>query len=327
MSADSLAAAPRTRGRLSDIQLYGGLFAASVGAFCLAQWMGHRLGLASDIIAIAGDATCGWSWLLVRALFQRAGARRTAWPLALVMALVASGAFLRLAGESTATLPRMVDNLSGLISSTLLLLAMIEPLKGLASEVPKSERRFRLVFAAGYAALLVIAVVWVNGAPAGGMAALGKMAIKSTCALLALLGMALAIWYRHGHPLTEISRSRRRVQTVEPDGLAERLQRLMSEEAVYTRHSLKVADLARRLGEPDYKVTQCITGSLGFRNFNQMANHFRIEEAKRQLADSAYDHLPILTIAFDCGFGSVGPFNRTFKATTGLTPQQFRRAC
>ncbi|WP_165187402.1 helix-turn-helix domain-containing protein [Caulobacter soli] len=327
MSADSLAATPRTGGRLSDIQLYGGLFAGAVGAFCLAQWMGHRLGLASDIVAIAGDATCGWSWLLVRALFQPAGTRRARWPLALVLALVASGAFLRLAGESAATLPRMVENLSGLISSALLLLAMIEPLTGLASEASKEERRFRLAFAAGYAALLAIAVIWVNGAPAGGLAAQGRMAIKSACALLALLGMALAIWYRHRHPLTEASRSRRRAQTIETGDLAERLQRLMAEEAVYTRHSLKVADLARRLGEPDYKVTQCVTGPLGFRNFNQMANHFRIEEAKRQLTTSAYDHLPILTIAYDCGFGSVGPFNRAFKAATGLTPQQFRRAC
>jgi len=326
MSADGLTATPRTGGRLADIQLYGGLFAGAVAAFCLAQWMGHRLGLASDILAIAGDATCGWSWLLVRALFRPAGTRRAAWPLALVLVLVASGAVLRLAGESAATLPRMVDNLSGLISSALLLLAMIEPLRGLASETSRNERRFRLAFAAGYAALLVVAVVWVNGAPAGGVAAQGRMAIKSTCALLALLGMALAIWYRHGHPLADASRSRRRAQPVETGDLAERLRRLMSEEAVYTRHNLKVADLARRLGEPDYKVTQCVTGSLGFRNFNQMANHFRIEEAKRQLAASAYDHLPILTIAFDCGFGSIGPFNRTFKATTGLTPQQFRRA-
>jgi len=324
MGADGLVATPRIGGRLPDIRLYGGLFAVAVGAFCLAQGMGRRLGPAADIVAIAGDATCGWSWLLVRALFQEAGARRTAWPLTVVLILVASGGFLRLAGDSAAPLPRMVDNLSGLISSTLLLLAMIEPLKGLAS-APESERRFRLAFAAGYAVLLTVAVVWVNGAPAGGLAAQGRTAIKSACAVLALLGMALAVWYRHGHPLTEPGQRRRRSPPVETDGLAERLQRLMSEEAAYTRHSLKVADLARRLGEPDYKVTQCVTGALGFRNFNQMANHFRIEEAKRQLVDPAYDHLPILTIAFDCGFGSIGPFNRAFKATTGVTPQQFRR--
>ncbi|HBL92121.1 MAG TPA: AraC family transcriptional regulator, partial [Hyphomonas sp.] len=34
---------------------------------------------------------------------------------------------------------------------------------------------------------------------------------------------------------------------------------------------------------------------------------------------------PILSIAMDCGFGSLGPFNRSFKAMTGLTPSAYRR--
>ncbi len=325
MSAESLIATSRV-GRPSDIYLYGGLFAGAVGAFCLAQMVGHRLGLVSDLIAIAGDATCGWSWLLVRALFQPTKPRPARWPLVLVLILVATGAFLRLSGDSAAALPRMVDNLGGLVSSTLLLLAAIEPLKGLNRDLPQGERRFRIAFAAGYAALLAVAVIWVDGAPAGGLAAQGRLAIKSACALLALVGMTSAIWYRHRHPAPETGRVRRRVQTADTSGLAQSLQRLMTQEAIYTRQSLKVADLARRLGEPEYKVTQCVTGPLGFRNFNQMANHFRIEEAKRQLTHAAYDHLPILTIAYDCGFGSIGPFNRAFKAETGLTPQQFRKA-
>jgi len=32
-----------------------------------------------------------------------------------------------------------------------------------------------------------------------------------------------------------------------------------------------------------------------------------------------------LTLALDAGFSSLGPFNRAFKAGTGLTPSQFRR--
>jgi AraC-like DNA-binding protein len=36
--------------------------------------------------------------------------------------------------------------------------------------------------------------------------------------------------------------------------------------------------------------------------------------------------VPILTIALDAGFGSIGPFNRAFKAHTGLTPSEYRRA-
>jgi AraC-like DNA-binding protein len=35
--------------------------------------------------------------------------------------------------------------------------------------------------------------------------------------------------------------------------------------------------------------------------------------------------VPILTIALDAGFQSLGPFNRAFKAQTGMTPSEFRR--
>jgi AraC-like DNA-binding protein len=34
---------------------------------------------------------------------------------------------------------------------------------------------------------------------------------------------------------------------------------------------------------------------------------------------------PILSIALDLGFASIGPFNRAFKAITGLTPGDFRQ--
>lgn len=326
MSAEGMIAAPRSGDRLQDIYLYGALFAGAVGAFCLTQVIGHRPGLVFDLVAIAGDATCGWSWLLVRALFQSSTPRQAGWPLALVLVLVASGAFLRLSEGQAGLLPRIMENLGGLVSSALLLLAAIEPLSGLNRQMRQGERRFRLAFAAGYAGLLAIAVLWVDGAPAGGATAQWRTAIKAFCAACALLGMGAAIWYRRRHPLSPLRVGRRVARGADVESLAGSLRSLMVQEALYTRHSLKVADVARRLGEPEYKVTQCITGPLGFRNFNQMANHLRVEEAKRQLADSAYAHLPVLTIAYDCGFGSIGPFNRAFKAQTGLTPQQFRRA-
>jgi AraC-like DNA-binding protein len=326
MSAEGLVGAPRLGDRPRDIYLYGALFAGAVGAFCLTQVIGHRPGFVFDLVAIAGDATCGWSWLLVRALFRSETPRWGGWPLALVLILVASGAALRLPVEQAGLLPRMMENLGGLVSSALLLLAAIEPLTGMNAQMSRGERRFRMAFAAGYVALLAIAVIWVDGAPAGGATAQWKMAIKSVCAVSALAGMAFAIWYRRRHPISPPRAGRRSDRTADADNLAASIQRLMVQEALFTRQNLKVADIARRLGQPEYKVTQCITGPLGFRNFNQMANRFRIEEAKRQLADPAYAHLPILTIAYDCGFGSIGPFNRAFKAQTGLTPQQFRRA-
>jgi len=33
----------------------------------------------------------------------------------------------------------------------------------------------------------------------------------------------------------------------------------------------------------------------------------------------------VITIAMDAGFQSLGPFNRAFKATTGVTPSEYRR--
>ena len=46
---------------------------------------------------------------------------------------------------------------------------------------------------------------------------------------------------------------------------------------------------------------------------------------KTAIADPAQEAVPILTIALDAGFQSLGPFNRAFKAETGLTPSEFRR--
>jgi AraC-like DNA-binding protein len=247
-----------------------------------------------------------------------------------VLTLVATGAFLRLYDGGAAPIPRMVENLALLVSSTLLLLAALEPLTSLDRGMARAERVFRIGFAAGYVTVLAIAVIWVNGAPAGSGAERFGPAIKGACAVIALLGMGFAVWYRGRHPLpaspAATGRSRRPPQAEDTGGLAERLLRLMTIEAIYTRPSLKVADLARAVAEAEYKVSRCITGPLGFRNFNHMANHFRIEEAKQRLSDPARDHLPILTVAYDCGFGSIGPFNRTFKAQTGVTPQQFRQA-
>lgn len=326
----ALATIPASAGKLPDAHLYGILFAGAVAAFCLQRIVGSGFGLTSDIVAVVGDATCGWSWLLVRALFQPRPTRRRAWPLMLVLTLVAAGAFLRFEGQAAGALPRIVENVEALVSSALLLLAAIEPLNGIHRHMPAAERRFRIVFACSYAAMLAVAVLWVDGAPAGSFAARAGASIRAACALLALAGMGLAIRYRSRNPLPDGTAGRPRMPTTataDERALGERLLALIADEAVYTRPDLRVADVARRLGTAEYKLTRCITGALGFPNFNRMANHFRIGEAKRRLADPGFDHLPVLTIALDCGFGSIGPFNRAFKAETGVAPLHFRKTC
>lgn len=326
MQAKTLASTPLADHRLSDVSLYGGLFAVAVASFCLERLVAPPGGLAAEILAISGDATCGWSWLLARALFRTPTSQRTFWPLALVLGLVLTGAVLRLGGDPSTALPRMVANIGTLISSALLLLAAFEPIRGFSGDMPRSERRFRLIFACAYCAILAVAVIWINGSPSGSFAGQWGGSIKAACAALALFGMGLAIWYRRRHPQATARPARPRIPGADESELGQRLLRLMREDAAYALPDLRVADVARRVGEAEYRVTQCVTGALGFRNFNHMTNHFRIGEAKRRLADAQFNHLPILTIALDCGFGSIGPFNRAFKAETGVTPMGFRQA-
>lgn len=109
------------------------------------------------------------------------------------------------------------------------------------------------------------------------------------------------------------------------DRLAAELQRLMTEERAYRTEDLTVASLAAMLKTPEYRLRRLINQRLGHRNFNAFVNGFRLDEAQRWLADPAQREVPILTIALDAGFQSIGPFNRAFKAATGLTPTEYRR--
>ena len=119
------------------------------------------------------------------------------------------------------------------------------------------------------------------------------------------------------------------VEATPPDPAEERLglslQRLMSVERAYRDEDLSVASLATRLAVPEYRLRRLINQRLGHRNFNAYVNGLRLEEAFDALADPQRRELPVLTIALDAGFQSIGPFNRAFKAATGVTPTEFRR--
>lgn len=107
--------------------------------------------------------------------------------------------------------------------------------------------------------------------------------------------------------------------------LAQALDRTMRVERAYKDPTLSVGGLADRLGVPEYRLRRHINRHLGHRNFNAYLNAFRLAEARAALADPSQRQLPVLTIALESGFGSIGPFNRAFKAETGLTPTDFRR--
>ncbi len=107
--------------------------------------------------------------------------------------------------------------------------------------------------------------------------------------------------------------------------LVDALLRSMADERIYRHDNITIGTLAARLKTPEYKLRRLINQQLGYRNFNVFLNNHRIEEAKAALADPSQAEVPVITIAMDAGFQSLGPFNRAFKATTGVTPTQYRR--
>lgn len=107
--------------------------------------------------------------------------------------------------------------------------------------------------------------------------------------------------------------------------LLRRLDHLMTVERTYRQEGLAIGALAARLDVPEHRLRQAINEGLGYRNFNAFLNRYRIEDARLALSDVTQRDVPVLTIAMDAGFQSIGPFNRAFKAETGMTPTEFRR--
>ena len=103
------------------------------------------------------------------------------------------------------------------------------------------------------------------------------------------------------------------------------LRHLMEHDKAYREEGLSIGSLAGKLGIPEYGLRRLINQRLGYRNFNAFLNFYRLDDVMTALVDPAQEAVPILTIALDAGFQSLGPFNRAFKAQTGMTPSEFRR--
>ena len=110
-----------------------------------------------------------------------------------------------------------------------------------------------------------------------------------------------------------------------PADVVAQLDDLMTKQFVYRKMSLTIGQLARQLCLPEYRLRRVINAGLGFRNFNDYLNGFRIKEAGTRLADPSKPDEAILNIALDVGFRSLSSFNKAFRDSFGVTPTQYRQ--
>jgi AraC-like DNA-binding protein len=268
----------------------------------------------------------GFFWLFVLVMF--AEVRITPLTLAPALILGASGVWMRLAPSPTSDWIWWTRNLA---SAALAVHAATVVLRGWRDDLVEGRRRLRALLisltclfviievGAGFADRLDPRGPWlmvVVGRPYGGL-------------IMAVLGTALALMALQARPAV-FGAARRaepasdpRAETAERQ-LLERLNALMAAEA-WRREGLAIGDLARELDTPEHRLRRLINQRLGHRNFADFLNGHRIDAAKRRLSDPAEARTTVAAIAFDLGYGSLGPFNRAFRAATGATPTEWRR--
>jgi AraC-like DNA-binding protein len=271
-------------------------------------------------------------WLFTRALFDDAFKLR--WWHALVWAAVVAFSFVNCMWIAPAGGARASIIAINLLALGFIALAVVQTIASWPADLVEGRRRIR-VFIVTSAALYggmnaVLQILLPVGAAAD---------VANTVNSAALAGVVAAICYAmmrvDGAELFPAAPEAVQVvivpgQSAAADDahdqkLVDALMRLMGDERIYRHDNITIGTLATRLAIPEYRLRRLINQRLGYRNFNVFLNNHRIEETKAALSDPTQAEVPVITIAMDAGFQSLGPFNRAFKATTGVTPTEYRR--
>jgi len=104
----------------------------------------------------------------------------------------------------------------------------------------------------------------------------------------------------------------------------QRLLALMAEEQPWLEPELTLTELAQRLHTNAGLLSKVINAGCG-QNFNDFVNTYRVQEARRKLADARYGHYSLVGVALESGFNSKSTFNRVFKKLTGQAPGEVPR--
>ncbi len=185
-----------------------------------------------------------------------------------------------------------------------------------------SRRRFRRAVL-GALGLTGVAISAVEATGADG--ALPAWAYPLQAGAMLLLSLAFALWALRANRDLLGRSAAASAPAAAHSALAQRLAETMAA-GIWRREGLTIGALADALGVPEHRLRRTINGELGHRNFSTFVNGHRIAAAQAMLRDPAHAGRTILEIAYDTGFASLGPFNRAFRATTGQSPREYRRA-
>jgi AraC-like DNA-binding protein len=314
---------------------YGALYALGVAA-TMVVWapplaMNSTLWLVPLRIAAFGNSAM--FLLLATALFDDEFAPNWYYPAAW-SALVALGF-----GALYGGMPRffVAMNALGLL---LILLGLWRAFAGRSTDLVEPRRQFRVIFVASvalYVSGILISSVLLRGGSEYPLYSIIDP-LGTTLFTFGFSAMLLSV-PQEGQLLSTVAATQAHAIAKEPGTapaveptmereearLLDALLRLMDEDKVYREEALTIGAVAVKLGIAEYRLRRLINQRLGHRNFNAFLNGYRLADAMKALADPSQAKVPVLTIALDAGFQSIGPFNRAFKGLAGMTPTEFRR--
>jgi AraC-like DNA-binding protein len=217
-----------------------------------------------------------------------------------------------------------------LAALVLVALGMWRSLAGRGGDLVEGRRRLRLVLAV-MAALYIVAIEFIAFETFGPGGLGTTIVLELSLAAYVAFGIAHRTARAPGVAAADAAEpTPAQIAAAAPDPeerrLLDALRRAMEADKAYREEGCSIAVLAARLGLPEYRLRRLINQRLGHRNFTTYVNGYRLAETMAALADPSQARVPILTIALDAGFQSLGPFNRAFKAHAGMTPSDFRRS-
>lgn len=273
-----------------------------------------------------------WFWLFARALFND-DARPGSLHLAIVGVVAAAGTwqqtvFLEQFRAGTATLWEIFAGFGfEAVLLVFVLMGLYEAWRDMPIDLVERRRRLRLGFivATGVYLTATLGVQTYNllldvSTPV--LATRANMTVVTVGCLAAawfLLQVRSESWLDPSRAVKTVALSR-----VESTVLAN-LERALEADRVYLQEGLTIGALAEQLGTGEHVLRQVINRGMGHRNFNDFLHAWRIREACEELARPEQARLPVLFIAMKVGYGSIGAFNRAFKARIGMTPTDYRR--
>lgn len=185
-------------------------------------------------------------------------------------------------------------------------------------ERPRS--RFVVLLALGMLACIALALVGQAARPALKVAAsIGVTALFIAIHLRARLDPEFSGALRQEVRTERYRRSR--LTRLDLEAVLERLDRELNERKIYRDESLTMPMLANEIGVTTAQLSEIINTRFE-KNFKLFVNEFRVKEAQELLKASDRS---VLDVAFDVGFNSKSAFYAAFRASTGLSPVQFRR--